>query len=79
MELRGGQIGNGVWTTVVRTPDFIIREAFGWLRVVISYVLKTPRSMGNSLGAWKPGGVVRLSVMLRKMAVAWSRVSAAKL
>lgn len=98
MQLRGGQTGTGEWTAVVRTMDFILREDFGWLRAVVSYILhnkvklkinkyfrikththkKTPLSTENGLGAWKQGGVVRLSVMLRKMAVAWSRVSAVK-
>lgn len=79
MQLRGGQTGTGAWMTVVRITDFILRAACGWLRAVVSDDVKTPLSMENSPGAWRPGGVPRLSVMLRKMAVAWSRVSAAKL
>lgn len=39
MQLRGGQMGTGVWTAVVRTTDFILREAFEWLRAVVSYIL----------------------------------------
>lgn len=40
------------------------------------YVLETPLSTENGLATWKQGGVLRISVMLRKMVMAWSRVSA---